>query len=117
MAEQENKAELNVKACEHSMQRADNSSQIMQRADKGVQRKIWAFDSEFLSSGRAGHSEDVHSIQFSDGAPAPRALRLYFDDDLSLLTTSAPSTMATLTRSGGLNGKALGKVHFARLNG
>lgn len=34
---------------------------------EGRPRKIWGFDSEFLMSGKAGHSEDVHTIQFSDG--------------------------------------------------
>lgn len=29
---------------------------------------IWAFDSEFLMSGRAGHGEDIQSVQFSDGS-------------------------------------------------
>lgn len=32
-----------------------------------VQRVIWGFDSEFLSSGRLNHSEDVHTVQFSNG--------------------------------------------------
>src|SRR5665648_34650 len=36
-------------------------------ADKGRPKKIWAFDSEFMMSGRAGAPEDVQSIQFSDG--------------------------------------------------
>jgi len=39
----------------------------MVRADKGKLRKIWGFDSEFLTSGRAGHPEDVQTVQFSDG--------------------------------------------------
>jgi len=30
-------------------------------------RRFWAFDSEFISSGRPNHPEDVHTIQFSDG--------------------------------------------------
>jgi hypothetical protein len=34
---------------------------------KGRPRKYWAFDSEFMMSGRAGHPEDVHTVQFSDG--------------------------------------------------
>jgi hypothetical protein len=34
------------------------------------QRGFWAFDSEFLSSGRIGHKEDVHTVQFSDGNDA-----------------------------------------------
>lgn len=33
----------------------------------GRPRKYWAFDSEFMMSGRLGHPEDVHTIQFSDG--------------------------------------------------
>jgi hypothetical protein len=33
----------------------------------GRPSKIWAFDSEFMMSGRLGHPEDVHTIQFSDG--------------------------------------------------
>ena len=31
------------------------------------QIKFWAFDSEFLMSGRASAPEDVHTVQFSDG--------------------------------------------------
>lgn len=34
---------------------------------KNGKSPIWAFDSEFLVSGRAGHSEDVASVQFSNG--------------------------------------------------
>jgi hypothetical protein len=41
-----------------------------ERSDKGPQRKVWGFDSEFMMSGRAGHPEDVHTIQFSDGEEA-----------------------------------------------
>jgi hypothetical protein len=29
----------------------------------------WAFDSEFMACGLAGHPEDVHSVQFSHGTP------------------------------------------------
>jgi hypothetical protein len=42
----------------------------LERLDKGKSRAIWAFDSEFMMSGRADHPEDVHSIQFSDGKDA-----------------------------------------------
>jgi hypothetical protein len=30
-------------------------------------KQIWALDSEFMMSGRAGHPEDVMTVQFSDG--------------------------------------------------
>lgn len=42
----------------------------LERSDKGKSRTVWAFDSEFMMSGRADHPEDVHSIQFSDGKDA-----------------------------------------------
>lgn len=42
----------------------------LKRSDKGAKRAVWAFDSEFMMSGRADHPEDVHSIQFSDGKEA-----------------------------------------------
>lgn len=35
-----------------------------------VRHVIWGFDSEFLMSGRKGHPEDVHSVQFSNGKDA-----------------------------------------------
>jgi len=45
----------------------------LERSDKGAKHKggiVWAFDSEFMMSGRAGYPEDVHTIQFSDGKDA-----------------------------------------------
>lgn len=38
--------------------------------NKRFDRVIWAFDSEFIMSGRAGCPDDVHTIQFSDGKNA-----------------------------------------------
>jgi hypothetical protein len=43
---------------------------VMVKSDIGRPNKVWAFDSEFMMSGRAGHPEDVHTIQFSDGDAA-----------------------------------------------
>jgi hypothetical protein len=40
------------------------------KSELGRERKVWAFDSEFLMSGRAGHAEDIHTVQFSDGENA-----------------------------------------------
>lgn len=39
----------------------------MKSKHAGRPHKCWAFDSEFMMSGRLGHPEDVHTIQFSDG--------------------------------------------------
>ena len=64
MSKSENSEDSHVNPCENSMEKADKAKQ---RADKGKQRKIWAFDSEFMMSGKAGAPEDVITVQFSDG--------------------------------------------------
>ena len=57
----------------------------------GRPRKIWGFDSEFLMSGRAGHPEDVQTVQFSDGerswvVESPEALKDWIINHKSIHT-------------------------------
>ncbi len=49
----------------------------------------WAFDSEFLASGRADAPEDVHTVQFSDG---DNAVVLESDEQLKAWLATADTS-------------------------